>query len=124
MKRFVRIALFIPTLILTASIGIFTALYFFYPSHTLRVGGLIAFADSDLIIRMSDDDFLELAKGRSYDELVSELGKPSGTVGSGIVRYYWRIGENKYGVVNYCGSKTVGIPEIWTGEQSKIKIEF
>ena len=124
MKRFVRIALFIPTIIIITYIGIFAALYFFYPSQTKRVGGLIAFVDSDLIIRMSDDDFIDLAKGRSYDELVSELGKPSGTVGSGIVRYYWRIGENKYGVVNYCGSKTVGIPEIWTGEQSKIKIEF
>ncbi|MBO4493598.1 MAG: hypothetical protein J5724_04345 [Ruminococcus sp.] len=124
MKRFVRIALFIPTIIITTYIGIFAALYFFYPSQTKRVGGLIAFVDSDLIIRMSDDDFIDLAKGRSYDELVSELGKPSGTFGSGIVSYYWRIGENKYGVVNYSYGKSVGIPKIMTGEQEKIKIGF
>ena len=94
------------------------------PGRTLRVGGMIAFVRSDSIIDISEDEFLTLAKESSYDEMVSKMGKPSGQVGSGIVRDYWRIRENKYGVVNYFGSKTRGIPEIWTGEQSKIKIEF
>lgn len=35
----------------------------------------------------------------TYEDLVSEIGEPSGTVGSGIVRDYWRIGEDKYAVL-------------------------
>ncbi len=124
MKRSKKILFIIPASVVSVFIITLIVYAFFVPSRTLRVGGMIAFVRSDSIIDISEDEFLTLAKESSYDEIVSKMGKPSGQVGSGIVRDYWRIGENKYGVVNYFGSKTRGIPEIWTGEQSKKKNGF
>lgn len=79
-------------------------------TQTVRVGGLIAYnIRSDEIIDIPEEYFDKLAD-MSYEEIVAEIGEPSGTVGSGIVRDYWRIGEDKYAVYWY------GF-EIWSGEE-------
>jgi len=68
-------------------------------NSTERVGGLIPYnIKSDLIIEIPEEYFLNLDKNITYEQLVSEIGEPNGTVGSGIVRDYWRIDENKYAV--------------------------
>lgn len=69
-------------------------------TRTDRVGGLIAYnINSDFIIDVPEEYFLNINDSdMTYDELVSEIGEPSGTIGSGIVRDYWRIGEDKYAV--------------------------
>jgi hypothetical protein len=83
---------------------------------TGRVGGMIPKVQSNSIVDVSEEYILSL-KGCdiTYEELVSELGEPSGTVGSGIIRDYWRIGKDKYAVC----SNWIGTPfshfEIWTG---------
>ena len=72
---------------------------------TTRIGGLITYnKSSDLIIDIPEEVFLDFnGSGMTYDELVSEIGEPSGYYGSGIVRSYWRIGEDKYGVCESFG---------------------
>lgn len=81
-------------------------------THTERVGGLIPYnVKSDLIIDIPEEYFLDFNDSdMTYDELISEIGEPSGSVGSGIVRDYWRIGEDKYAVlwVKF---------EIWNGSE-------
>lgn len=67
----------------------------------------------DLINEIPEDYFFNLDSDMTYDELVSEIGEPSGTVGSGIVRWYWRIGEDKYVVCNM-GMEHLYF-EIWRG---------
>lgn len=85
-----------------------------FPSHpaltqTVTVGGLMAYnIISDEIIEIPEEYFAGL-DGMSYEEIVAKIGNPSGEVGSGIVRSYWRIGEDKYAVWWY------GF-EIWSGE--------
>lgn len=83
---------------------------------TERVGGLIPYGmTSDLINEIPEDYFLNLDSDMTYDELVSEIGYPNGTVGSGIVRWYWRIGEDKYAV---CDIRMEHLHfEIWRGNQ-------
>lgn len=81
---------------------------------TKRVGGLIPYnIKSDLINEIPEDYFFNLDSDMTYDELVSEIGEPNGTVGSGIVRWYWRIGEDKYVVCNM-GMEHLYF-EIWRG---------
>lgn len=81
---------------------------------TKRVGGLIPYnIKSDLINEIPEDYFFNLDSDMTYDELVSEIGEPSGTVGSGIVRWYWRIEEDKYVVCNM-GMEHLYF-EIWRG---------
>lgn len=80
-------------------------LYSVHPAltRTTRVGGLLAYN-----IRL--DDIIDIPESFfdaynhdpcDYDTLVGMIGEPSGTIGSGIVREYWRIGENKYAVFEY-----------------------
>lgn len=85
-------------------------------TSTKRVGGLIAYnIRCDLINEIPEDYFLNLDSDMTYDELISEIGEPSGTVGSGIVRWYWRIGEDKYAV---CDIRMEHLHfEIWRGNQ-------
>lgn len=67
---------------------------------TETVGRLIPNIRSDLIIDVPEEYFLDFNNNdMTYEDLVSEIGEPSGTVGSGIVRDYWRIGEDKYAVL-------------------------
>lgn len=78
-------------------------------TKTERVGGLIPYnIQSDEIKEIPEEYFDEL-NDMSYDEIVKRIGEPSGTVGSGIVRDYWRIGEDRYAVW------WEGF-EIWNGE--------
>ena len=82
---------------------------------TTRVGGFIPNVQSDSIVDVPEEYVLSLyGFDITYEELVSELGEPSGTVGSGIVRDYWRIGKDRYAVC----SNSIGTPflhfEIWT----------
>lgn len=82
-------------------------------STTQRVGGLIPYnIKSDLINEIPEEYFLNLDKNMTYEELISEIGEPSGTVGSGIVRDYWRIDENKYAACQISGYLHF---EIWSG---------
>lgn len=82
---------------------------------TQRVGGLIPYnIRSDDILEIPEEYFTSLDKNMTYDELVAEIGEPSGTVGSGIVRDYWRIGEDKYATVALLESDCL-IIEIWSG---------
>ncbi len=69
-------------------------------TRTENVGGLIPYnINSDWIVAVPEDYFLRVNNSNmTYEELVSDIGEPSGTVGSGIVRKYWRIGENQYAV--------------------------
>lgn len=85
-------------------------------THTKRVGGLMPYnVKSDLIIDISEEYLLSINDSCiTYDELVSEIGEPSGTVGSGIIRDYWRIGENKYAVCLTFGDKPYF--EIWNNK--------
>ncbi|MBQ8924072.1 MAG: hypothetical protein IJ053_04685 [Lachnospiraceae bacterium] len=91
---------------------------------TERVGGLIAYnKNSDLIIDIPEDYFLNIDKDMTYSELIAEIGEPSGTVGSGIVRDYWRIDEDKYAVAYWSygeDDKNLGF-EMWTGESTPYK---
>ena len=83
---------------------------------TGRVGGLIPNVQSDSIIDVSEDYLLSLnGCDITYEELVSELGEPSGTVGSGIIRYYWRIDKDKYAVCSNWIRAPFTHFEIWTG---------
>ena len=86
-------------------------------THTERVGGLIPYnVRSDLIIDIPEEYFLDINDSdMTYDELVSEIGEPSGMVGSGIVRDYWRIDEDKYAVCIAMGSNLYF--EIWNGQE-------
>lgn len=73
---------------------------------TTRVDGLITYnVRSDYIIEIPEEDFKGLIVGGkiTYEELIKKFGEPSGMFGSGIVRYYWRIGEDKYAVLNLMG---------------------
>ena len=86
---------------------------------TTRVGGLIPNVQSNSIVDVSEEYLLSLnGSNMTYEELVSELGQPSGTVGSGRVRDYWRIGKQKYAVC----TNLIGTPflhfEIWTGTET------
>ena len=68
-------------------------------STTTKVGGLIAYnIKSDLINEIPEEYFLTLDSNMTYENLILEIGEPSGTVGSGLVRDYWRIDEDKYAV--------------------------
>ena len=87
---------------------------------TTRVGGFIPNVQSDSIVDVPEEYVLSLyGFDITYEELVSELGEPSGTVGSGIVRDYWRIGKDRYAVC----SNSIGTPflhfEIWTGTETE-----
>ena len=87
---------------------------------TTRVGGLIPNVQSNSIVDVSEEYILSLhGYNMTYEELVSELGEPSGTVGSGIIRDYWRIGKDRYAVC----SNSIGTPflhfEIWTGTETE-----
>ena len=69
------------------------------------------------------DYFLNIDKNMTYSELIDKIGEPSGTVGSGIVRDYWRIGEDKYAVAYWSygeDDKNLGF-EMWTGESTPYK---
>lgn len=83
---------------------------------TQRVGGLIPYnVKSDLIIEIPEEYFLNLDSTMTYDKLISEIGEPSGTVGSGIARDYWRIGEDRYAVCTFFGN---GLHfDIWEGNK-------
>ena len=86
---------------------------------TTRVGGFIPNVQSNEIVDVPEEYVLSLyGSDITYEELVSELGEPSGTVGSGIVRDYWRIGKDKYAVC----SNSISTPflhfEIWTGTET------
>ena len=75
-------------------------------TRTTKVSGLFAYnIRSDYIIEIPEEYFYgKVVHGNiSWDELVAEIGEPSGTIGSGFVRKYWRIGENKYAVMNLGG---------------------
>ena len=79
-------------------------------------GRLIPNVQSDSIIDVSEDYLLSLnGCDITYEELVSELGEPSGTVGSGIIRYYWRIDKDKYAVCSNWIRAPFTHFEIWTG---------
>ena len=84
-------------------------------SGTTRVGGLIPNVQSNSIVDVSEEYLLSLnGSNMTYEELVSELGEPSGTVGSGRMRDYWRIGKDKYAVcTNLTGTPFLHF-EIWT----------
>ncbi len=82
-------------------------------TRTDRVGGLIPYnIHSDRIVAVPEDYFRHVNESAvTYDEVVSAIGEPSGMVGSGIVRNYWRIGENKYAVCHVYHNKPYF--EIW-----------
>lgn len=84
-------------------------------TSTRRVGGLIPYnIKSDLILEIPEDYFQNLNSTMTYDELISEIGEPSGVVGSGIVREYWRIDEDRYAVCEFFGNFLHF--DIWKGE--------
>lgn len=84
-------------------------------TRTTRVGGLIPYnVNSDDIHEIPEDFFLNIDKSMTWNELISEIGEPSGLIGSGIVRCYWRIGEGTYAVEDPFGN---GLSfTIWTAE--------
>lgn len=84
--------------------------------RTERVGGLIPYnINSDSILDIPEEYFLDVNNSdMTYEELVAEIGEPSGMVGSGIVRDYWRIGEDKYAVCFVGAGKPMF--EIWDGQ--------
>ena len=78
--------------------------------------GLVYEVRSDLIINIPEDHIRELGKScHTYEEVVEELGEPSGMFGSGIVRAYWRIGEKKYAEYRFLG-ETSALDIIEIGE--------
>ena len=82
-------------------------------THTKSVDGQtdLFFIRSDLIINVPEDfDYKSLI---GYDKIIEVLGKPSGSYGSGVVWYYWRIGEDKY--LTYPGQGTLFL----VGSESK-----
>lgn len=89
-------------------------------THTQKVGGLIPYhVKSNCIIALSEEYFLNINDSdMTYDELVSEIGEPNGTVGSGIIRHYWRIGENKYAVCLNWGDTLYF--EIWNKKEAAV----
>ncbi|MBQ8966304.1 hypothetical protein [Ruminococcus sp.] len=73
-------------------------------SPTTDVIGTVYDVRSDFIINMPEDYILDLSKSApTYDEVVEELGEPSGKYGFGICRAYWRIGERKYAEYVFMG---------------------
>ena len=73
-------------------------------SATTDVIGAVYDVRSDFIINMPEDYILELSKSApAYDEVVEELGEPSGKYGFGLCRSYWRIGERKYAEYVFMG---------------------
>ncbi len=69
-------------------------------SRTTKVDGLMAYnITSDDILDIPVSYFTEIATDLTYGDLIKEIGEPSGTIGFGIVRVYWRIGEKKYAVL-------------------------
>ena len=73
-------------------------------SPTTDVIGTVYDVRSDFIINMPEDYILELSKSApAYDEVVEELGEPSGKYGFGLCRAYWRIGERKYAEYVFMG---------------------
>ena len=89
-----------------------------YPTHfaftrTKNVGGLMPYnINSDRIVAVPEDYFRHVNESSlTYDEVVSAIGEPSGMVGLGIVRNYWRIGENQYAVCQIYNNKPYF--EIW-----------
>ena len=76
-------------------------------TRTVTVGGEYPYDKySDLIIDIPEEAFLNFNNrdhGVTYDDVVSEFGEPSGEWGNGIIRYYWRIGEDKYAVCSIIG---------------------
>lgn len=69
-------------------------------SRTTKVDGLIAYnIASDDILDIPASYFTEKAPDLTYEDLIGEIGEPSGIIGFGIVREYWRIGEKKYAVL-------------------------
>ena len=82
-------------------------------TRTKNVGGLMPYnINSDRIVAVPEDYFRHVNESSlTYDEVVSAIGEPSGMVGSGIVRNYWRIGENQYAVCQIYNNKLYF--EIW-----------
>ena len=73
-------------------------------SPTTDVIGTVYDVRSDFIINMPEDYILDLSKSApTYEEVVEELGEPSGKYGFGICRAYWRIGERKYAEYVFMG---------------------
>ncbi len=69
-------------------------------SRTTKVGGLMAYdIVFDNILNIPASYFTEKAPDLTYEDLIEEIGEPNGTIGFGIVREYWRIGEKKYAVL-------------------------
>ena len=84
---------------------------------TTKVLGMITYnVRSDYIVEIPEEDLKGLVVGGNItrDELGKKLGEPSGTIGFGIVRDYWRIGEDKYAVLEWGG----GLFTIANGEGS------
>ena len=83
-----------------------------YETHTpstptVTVGGQYPYVKySDLIIDIPEESFLNFNKRNhsvTWNDVVSEFGEPSGNWGNGIVRDYWRIGEDRYAVCDCIG---------------------
>ncbi len=103
----------IGTLLVLALCAIFITTH---NTRTDRVGGMIPYnIKSDSILDIPESYFLDVNnRNMTYKELVAEIGEPSGTVGSGIVRDYWRIGKDKYAVCIVGAEKQIF--EIWDGQ--------
>ena len=68
-----------------------------------------------MINEIPEEYFLTLDSNMTYEDLILEIGEPSGTVGSGLVRDYWRIDEDKYAV---CLPSADNLHfEIWEGNK-------
>ena len=76
----------------------------FPESATTDVIGAVYHVRSDLIINIPEDYIRKLSESSpTYDEVVEELGEPSGKYGFGLCRAYWRIGERKYAEYVFMG---------------------
>ena len=56
----------------------------------------VVFADNNEIHIMTNHTLRDLDMAQSVDEVEKILGKPNGSMGSGVVRIFWRVGEDKY----------------------------
>ena len=113
-KRAIAVCIIVPVAL--AVLALFVWFFPFkhgdYRTHraltpTKKVGGMITYnVRSDYIIEIPEEDIKGLVVGGNItrDELVKKYGEPSGTIGFGIVRDYWRIGEDKYAVLEWGGA--------------------
>lgn len=56
----------------------------------------VVFADNNEIHIMTNHTLRDLDMAQSVDEVEKILGKPNGSMGSGVVHIFWRVGEDKY----------------------------